>query len=106
MNNFEAIEKCVDLIYRLEQKGIAVEQLEKLISGEAWIAEWQPIETAPKNGKEILVSDEYGDMAVLYYAHGRWEAFTMYTDSEYHSVYCDIEPTRWTPLPEQSKETE
>lgn len=36
----ERIVKCVNLIAELEQKGITIEQLEKLANGDAWIAEY------------------------------------------------------------------
>lgn len=42
--NAEHIVKCVNLVAELEQKGITIEQLEKL-------AEWQPIETALKENE-------------------------------------------------------
>lgn len=71
--NTEYIVKCVNLISELEQKGITLEQLEKLASGELAlqadnnVGSWQPSETGrwsynddnvEENGVDIYV---YGD---------------------------------------------
>ena len=78
------------------------------------MGEWQPIETAPKDGTPILVfdvSEHYGDaprgqtvMVVRYRAYspndyrapgGTWEA-------PYGPCSAD-NPTHWMPLPEPPK---
>lgn len=38
--NAQHIVKCINLIGELEEKGITLEQLEKLASGEDWVAEY------------------------------------------------------------------
>lgn len=56
------------------------------------MSKWQPIETAPKDGSDILAHwKASGTSHVVYYALGRW------CDD------CDDEistPTHWMPLPE------
>lgn len=53
---------------------------------------WQPIETAPKDGTEVLVCDN-GDVCVA-----NWEAGPLYTGwrADWHG---GIQPTDWLPLP-------
>ncbi len=61
--------------------------------------QWQPIETAPKDGTEILVYVE-GDMTVAhwcaYISTPQWrDAGDMGL-----SGMTDVEPSHWMPLPE------
>lgn len=71
--------------------------------------EWQPIETAPRDGTEILVTSEYGDVSVVRWLHNDWQGMCdgepsiaaqgdTYTD--YHHPFC----SHWMPLPEPPKE--
>jgi hypothetical protein len=76
---------------------------------------WQPIETAPKDGTWILVcggrtNDDHKDRshAVAQWTHylngrtreeGNWQ-FAWY-DGGYYGEYCD--PTHWMELPEPPK---
>lgn len=113
--NTEYIVKCVNLISELEQKGITAEQLEKLISGEACIAEWLPISTAPRDGTKILVHDtgciskvHYSDNACFgnfEYRKG-WVEFDCSYDDFYSTALELDEPTRWMELPNPPKENE
>lgn len=70
------------------------------------MSEWQPIETAPKDGRELLGVDAEGDMGVMFYGmgSGRWLAhafaWTAYAATR-DLVPC--EPTHWMPLPEPPK---
>lgn len=71
------------------------------------MGEWQPIETAPKDGTAILGFADGQQTTV------RWRAAKRKGDSEYWDlVVCgsyaeDGEwwPTRWRPLPEPPKES-
>lgn len=59
--------------------------------------EWQPIETAPKTGKAIWISDGdgYGNgMLPVYWKHDKW--LFVYGNGKDN---IEIEPTHWKPLP-------
>jgi hypothetical protein len=66
--------------------------------------EWQPIETAPKDGTRLLGYDvESSDMAVVYWCEKPWTR-------EWRLVVCggwaeddEWEPTHWMPLPDPPK---
>ena len=62
---------------------------------------WQPIETAPKDGTEILV---YGS----WYPHGKWKGMTLASwlpNEEMWTFDGDLmhDVTHWMPLPEAPK---
>lgn len=73
---------------------------------QAW--QWQPIETAPKDGTRVLLWIEWSDVPVVgEFSHDRWWA-----DTEHHEVSCgaycyggsvssdkNMKPTHWHPLP-------
>ena len=52
--------------------------------------EWQPIETAPKDGTQILASNRYSI----------WVAQWLPALEVWHGMGFCIEPTHWMPLPE------
>lgn len=63
---------------------------------------WQPIETAPKDGTEILVWGKSGSWGPSYYValwDGAWKAmiggWQVYDDSQ-----IEEDPTHWTLLPD------
>ena len=60
--------------------------------------EWQPIETAPKDGTEVLVFSS-GKMFMSFYSHdvGSW-----CIDGRYDDFVEDV--THWMPLPQPPKE--
>jgi hypothetical protein len=56
---------------------------------------WQPIETAPKDGTEILVLErEKKDISYVAY-YSKFEGWTV--------PYDEVDPTHWMPLPEPPK---
>jgi hypothetical protein len=61
--------------------------------------DWQPIETAPKDGTRILlwVLSQYDPREAV----GRWDSHG-YWAIDYNDVPCD--PTHWMPLPAPPKE--
>jgi hypothetical protein len=62
--------------------------------------EWQDIETAPKDGSDILVFvPEHREQYVAWWSrvHTCW----LWADTEHSTEAC--EPTHWTPLPEPPK---
>jgi hypothetical protein len=63
-----------------------------------WMMEWQPIETAPKDGTEILVlTTKYNVVFQSHWDHG-WEI-----RNEQFEYIGDISPSYWMPLPEPPK---
>lgn len=74
---------------------------------------WQPIETAPRDGRLILVFDRRtgspragcrrgrGSM-VAWYDLGSWQSHEL--DSPWGGSYCPT-PTHWMPLPEPPEDT-
>ena len=65
---------------------------------------WQPIDTAPKDGSDILVADKDGDMAVVYWhAGGHFEL----TFQGLYAAEGEFEnPTHWMPLPDPPRGTQ
>jgi hypothetical protein len=94
-------------------------------SGEEGVMrEWQPIETAPKDGRPLLlalkskpdrnymVSDICPQHAIGLWQHARWQSIEVedcgsmggeYTGWMPDWVCLDLEPTHWMPLPEVPK---
>ena len=66
------------------------------------MSEWQPIETAPKDGSEVWAfNDEQGRMKWI---SGDGYALWVWADA----LLCDVDPspespTHWMPLPEPPK---
>jgi len=59
------------------------------------MSEWQPIATAPRSGKWVLVWWPFvtDTPFVAYRVEGRWHAATA------GDTWSDSEPTHWMPLP-------
>lgn len=58
--------------------------------------EWQPIETAPKDGTEIVAHDsKTGRSHVTWCVLRHWHD----PDDHYYSEASDFIPTHWMPLP-------
>jgi hypothetical protein len=75
------------------------------------MSEWQPIETAPKDGTEILAwEDEYIPYVCTYWRGGvtslghnlmeSWQLVNIFGSIENNR---DIEPTHWMELPKPPK---
>jgi hypothetical protein len=65
------------------------------VSSQAAGREWQPIETAPRDGTTIVAHDATtGTSHVTYWAYG-WHD----PDSHYYSEAPEFRPTDWWPLP-------
>jgi len=60
------------------------------------MTEWFPIETAPKDGRRILIAGHYDCI--------RWTAIGAWAEGEFHSEPDKFSPlrfpTHWMPLPE------
>ena len=68
--------------------------------------DWQPIETAPKDGTEVLLFGEFDNMAVAEWDHGDEAWVFAVTDVEIPgapkgTMFCSYfrDPTHWMPLP-------
>jgi hypothetical protein len=68
------------------------------------MSDWQPIETAPKDGREILVKLGSLECAVSFRAHSRSDECSQHQLSLgpcWRSMTgFPIKPTHWMPLPE------
>ena len=64
------------------------------------MTEWQPIETAPKDGRQILVFDGKEMAAAEYYQAKDGSAFWEIGHSERARLYLRKTLTHWMPLPE------
>ena len=63
------------------------------------MTDWQPIETAPKDGRSLLIwsADEGIDLA----HHNDWGRWQVQETADYDNEYfVDLKPTHWMPLPE------
>ena len=56
--------------------------------------EWQPIETAPRDGQAILAWDENETWEIAYRQRGKWR---------YGPKGYSFNPTHWMPLPDPPK---
>ena len=66
--------------------------------GEEAQMEWQPIETAPKDGASVLIGRaQWPEPFVAHLEDGRW-----YIDGEDEPF--DFAPTHWMPLPDAPKD--
>ena len=68
-------------------------------------AQWQPIETAPRDDQRILVADD-ADVATAQFTNRRWvQSPTAWEGDGDYGGLADLyfEPTHWQPLPEPPK---
>ncbi len=66
---------------------------EKLVKAEQRVAEWQPIETAPKDGTRVLLCIDHGEWGDKVWT-GLWGDGWMVSYGK-----ARTEPTHWMPLP-------
>lgn len=67
------------------------------------MSEWQPIETAPKDGSSILLFTGTG-MIEGNWSFGRWDQGVIYaTYDGCGGTAFESNPTHWMPLPEPPK---
>ena len=67
----------------------------KYVRADKSVPEWQPIETAPKDWKRVLVTDGF-EVCDAYFRGGEWWQYECGDD--WYSV--SINPTNWMPLPQ------
>ena len=63
------------------------------------MSEWQPIETAPKDGDDFLGYTKYGDCAVIFYDEPSADAPTHCWHKADGLAYHKDLFTHWMPLP-------
>lgn len=76
------------------------------------MGEWQPIETAPKDGTEILTKVEHFDPIIAWFERkwfffGRWENgvnLVFYNPDGSMTVKTTYKPTRWMLIPKPPEE--
>lgn len=61
--------------------------------------EWQPIETAPKDGERIIAWWPIGKVIIAHYERGGWESDAMW--ERRNLLIPDL--TNWMPLPKPPK---
>lgn len=59
------------------------------------MSKWRPIETAPKDGTEIVVYAPYDGVVSSSYKHGCWQKLMTVSGARHENA-----PTHWMPLPE------
>lgn len=64
------------------------------------MTDWQPIETAPKDGTDILLA-AWEDDGSYWNATGSWwiDRFFFFYGSGNDPIMLDFAPTHWMPLP-------
>ena len=88
------------------------------IEAESWqyrwenINEWQPIETAPKDGRLILATNDFGGMVLCWwgkdYNDESYEGWLSGDGDGYSTglYYSPLNPTHWMPLPKPPETTQ
>lgn len=80
-----------------------IEQLERKTSVQEPVNQWQPIETAPKDGTKIDVVNRHGERTtdVWYSKRGNWLHWWQSDFGGMGEVALDIPPVGWMPLPDK-----
>lgn len=76
----------------------AVEAAMRLSAG----ADWQPIETAPRDGTVVMIHERWEDVPIFASWHkGKWYADTSSYDGDagVYDKICQQNVTHWQPLP-------
>ena len=80
----------------------AADEIERLRA----LTEWQPIETAPKDGTK-LIGYSGGRVSVIFYGEYYLNQFVWFTGGTLPTMNAEpqiFEPTHWMPSPETPKE--
>jgi len=95
VSNSSCVDSLAHAINHIEEQEKRIEELESA-------QQWQPIETAPKDGTEVLVWCEHHGTAYLaifenHFPNQGWFCADAYPDG--WTELC-VDPTHWMPLPE------
>lgn len=64
------------------------------------MTEWNPIETAPKDGQRLLVWSEWFGTTMIAF----WQDFGGYKCWEGENGHRKLKPTHWMPLPKAPRD--
>lgn len=81
--------------------GIVIRAIEAALRLSAG-ADWQPIETAPKDGTVVMIHERWEDVPIFAsWRNGRWYADTSNYDGDagVYDTICQQNVTHWQPLP-------
>lgn len=94
---------CSDFARRLERER---DQARRELSELREATSWRPIETAPKDGREVLLFERWTDVPFVGYwgeRENKWEAhrshYTVKGDGVVKSSLCQSDILHWMPLP-------
>lgn len=97
-------ETCVSEIYRTETIELSLADARRLVDF-AKSMQWQPIETAPKDGTHVLFYvDEYWIEGWFNIARNRFDYAWLPSHGIGDGGYDDPYPTAWMPLPQTPEE--
>lgn len=65
------------------------------------MSEWQPIETAPRDGTKVLVYSTVDGGNSSFFQHGLWQGLPWRSPG--NPDFEKAKPSRWMPLPEPPK---
>lgn len=64
---------------------------------------WEPIETAPKDGSEIILADRYGSYSGFWHdgSQNYWKKEGWYVESDRSNLLTarPLKPKHWMPMP-------
>ena len=91
----QKVQQLEDQVSCLVQNSKSQTQTQMALIKKLAKTEWQPIESAPMDGKSILVTDGF-EVCDAYFRGGDWWQYECGDD--WYST--SINPTHWMPLPE------
>lgn len=104
-SNEEVIEAIQDILLFARAQKISLNAAGELVQGD--VDNWLPIETAPRDGAEVILLDRYGTVGAGFYSEeGGYKSdvgFFFEGDRGNILIARNADPTHWMPLPEAPK---